>query len=89
MLTTKRGESLPINSALNTPRTKLGLELSTWMSITFVSATIFLIGLRLVAILTFAALTVAAWLIVRRHPKMFPLWFLGWRQKAYYDPRKY
>lgn len=88
MLTTKRGEPLPINSALNKPRTKLGLELSTWMSIAFVSATVFLVGFRLLSILTFAALTGAAWFIVRKHPKMFQLWFLGWQQKAYYDPRK-
>jgi hypothetical protein len=27
----KRGEPLPINQAMNRPRTKLGLDLSTWM----------------------------------------------------------
>jgi hypothetical protein len=37
MHTTKRGEPLPINGALNRPRTKLGLELSAWMSIVFVT----------------------------------------------------
>ena len=88
MLTNKRGEPLHINPALNKPRTKLGLDLPTWMSIVFVSATVFLVGLRLLAILTFAASTGAAWVIVRKHPKMFQLWFLRWRQKAYYDPRK-
>ncbi len=88
MYTTKRGEPLPINSALNNARTKLGLELSTWMSIAFVSATVFLLGLRLIAILIFAVLAGAAWLVVRKHPKMFELWFLRWNQKAYYDPRK-
>jgi len=88
MLITKRGEPLHINPALNKPRTKLGLDLPTWMSIVFVSATVFLVGLRLLAILTFAASTGAAWVIVRKHPKMFQLWFLRWRQKAYYDPRK-
>ena len=88
MLLIKRGEPLPINSALNKPRTKLGLELSTWMSIAFVSATVFLVGLRLVALLTFAALSGAAWAIARKHPKMLQLWFLRWQQKAYYDPRQ-
>ena len=88
MLITKRGEPLHINPALNKPRTKAGLDLPTWMSIVFVSATVFLVGLRLLAILTFAASTGAAWVIVRKHPKMFQLWFLRWRQKAYYDPRK-
>jgi hypothetical protein len=29
---TKRGEPLPINQAMNRPRAKLGLDLSTWMS---------------------------------------------------------
>jgi hypothetical protein len=80
---------LPINSALNKPRTKLGLELSTWMSITLVSVAVFIVGLRLVAILMFAALTGAAWVIARKHPKMFHLWILRWRQKAYYDPRQH
>ena len=41
---TKRGEPLPINGALNRPRTKLGLELSAWMSIVFVTVTVFLVG---------------------------------------------
>ena len=41
---TKRGEPLPINGALNRPRTKLGLELSAWMSIVFVTVTVFLAG---------------------------------------------
>ena len=37
MHTPKRGEPLPINPALNRPRAKLGLELSTWMVIVFVT----------------------------------------------------
>ena len=88
MLATKRGEPLSINSALNKPRTKLGLDLPTWMSIAFVSATVFLAGARITAILIFLMLFFGAWLIARKHPKMFQLWFLRWRQKAYYDPRK-
>ena len=36
MHTTKRGEPLPINQALNRPRAKLGLDLSAWMAIVFV-----------------------------------------------------
>ena len=35
--TTKRGELLPINQALNRPRVKLGLDLSAWMAIVFVN----------------------------------------------------
>ena len=42
--TTKRGEPLPINQALNRPRAKLGLDLSAWMAIVFVTVTVFLVG---------------------------------------------
>ena len=89
MQTTRRGEPLPINQALNRPRAKLGLELSTWMVIVFVTVTVFLAGFRLLAILSFPTLAGGAWLIVRKHPKMFQLWGLGLNQKSYYDPRKY
>ena len=84
-----RGEPLPINPALNRPRAKLGLELSTWMVIVFVTVTVFLVGFRLLAILSFPTLAAGAWFIVRKHPKMFQLWGLGLGQKSYYDPRKY
>ena len=83
-----RGTPLPINQALNRPRAKLGLDLTAWMAITFVCVTVFLIGFRLLALLTFPTLGTAAWLIVRKHPKMFQLWGLGLTQKSYYDPRK-
>lgn len=86
---TKRGEPLPINQALNRPRAKLGLELSTWMVIVFVTVTVFLVGFRLLAIISFPTLAGGAWLIVRNHPKMFQLWGLSLSQKSYYDPRKY
>ena len=89
MLATKRGEPLTINQALNKPRTKLGLDVPTWMSILFVSATVFLAGARITAILIFLALVAGAWIIARKHPKMFQLWTLRWQQKAYYDPRKH
>ena len=42
----KRGTPSPINGALNRSRTKLGLELGTWMVIVFVSITVFLVGFR-------------------------------------------
>jgi type IV secretory pathway VirB3-like protein len=89
MYASRRGEPQPINQALNRPRAKLGLELSTWMVIVFVTVAVFLVGFRLVAILSFPTLAVGAWLIVRKHPKMFQLWGLGLSQKSYYDPRKY
>ena len=67
----KRGEPLPINQALNRPRAKLGLDLTAWMAIVFVCVTVFLVGFRLLAMLAFPTLAVCAWLIVRKHPKMF------------------
>jgi hypothetical protein len=89
MYTTKRGEPLPINQALNMPRAKLGLELPAWMAIVFVTVTVFLVGFRMLAILSLPTLAGGAWLIVRKHPKMFQLWGLSLNQKSYYDPRKY
>ena len=88
MHTTKRGEPLPINGALNRPRTKLGLELSAWMSIVFVTVTVFLAGFKWLAIFSFPCLVLGAWLVVRKHPKMFQLWALSLKQRSYYDPRK-
>jgi hypothetical protein len=38
--------------------------------------------------LAFPTLAIGAWLIVRKHPKMFQLWGLSLSQKSYYDPRK-
>ena len=84
----KRGEPLPINQALNRPRAKLGLDLTAWMAIVFVCITVFLVGFRILAIVSFPMLVGGAWLIVRKHPKMFQLWSLSRTQKSYYDPRK-
>ena len=89
MQTTKRGEPLPINQALNRPRAKLGLELPAWMAIVGATVTAFLAGFRMLAILSFPTTAAGAWLIVRKHPKMFQLWGLSLKQKSYYDPRKY
>jgi type IV secretory pathway VirB3-like protein len=85
----KRGEPLPINQALNRPRAKLGLDLTAWMAIVFVCVTAFLAGFRIIAVISFPMLASAAWLIVRKHPKMFQLWGLSLNQRSYYDPRKH
>jgi type IV secretory pathway VirB3-like protein len=85
---TKRGEPLPINQAMNRPRAKLGLDLSAWMAIVFVSVTVFIAGFRMLAILSFPMLVAGAWFTVRRHPKMFQLWGHSLSQKSHYDPRK-
>ena len=85
---TKRGEPFPINGALNRPRTKLGLELSAWMSIVFVTVTVFLADFKWLAIFSFPCLVLGTWLVVRKHPKMFQLWALSLKQRSYYDPRK-
>ena len=84
----RRGKPFAIPQALNRPRAKLGLDLSAWMAILFVCVTVFLVGFRLLAMMAFPTLAIAAWLIVRNHPKMFQLWGLGLNQKSYYDPRK-
>ncbi len=85
----RRGEPLPINQALNRPRAKLGLDLPTWMVIVFVTVTAFLAGFRMLAIWSFPMLSLGAWLVVRKHPKMFQLYGLSLTQKPYYDPRKH
>ena len=84
----KRGEPLPINQALNRSRTKLGLELSAWMVIVFVSITVFLVGFRFTALASFPLMVAGAWLATRKHPKIFQLWGHSLSQKSYYDPRK-
>jgi len=84
----RRGEPQAINQALNRPRAKLGLDLTAWMAISFVCIAVFLVGFRLIAILTFPTLAGGAWLIIRKHPKMFQLYGLSLGQKSYYDPRK-
>ena len=89
MKTPKRGEPLPVNQAMNRARTKLGLDLPTWLCISFVVIAVFLAGFRLLAILTFPTMAGGAWLIVRKQPKMFNLWGLSLKQKSYYDPRKF
>lgn len=84
----KRGEPLPINRAMNRSRAKLGLELPAWMVIVFVSTAVFLAGFRMIAVLAFPLMAFGAWLIMRKHPKMFELWGLSLSQKSHYDPRK-
>jgi len=74
---------------MNRSRAKLGLELSTWMLIAFVSIAVFLVGFRFLAVLSFPTMALGAWLIVRKHPKMFQLWGHSLNQKSYYDPRKH
>lgn len=90
MQTTKRGEPLPINQAMNKSRAKLGLELPVWMCIVFATVVVFLLGFRMVALVSFPAMATGAWFTVRKHPKMFQLIGHKWglRQKPYYDPRK-
>jgi hypothetical protein len=58
------------------------------MIIVFFSITVFLVGFRILALISFPLLVAAAWLIVHKHPKMFQLWGHSLFQKPYYDPRK-
>lgn len=80
---------MAINQALNRPRAKLGLDLTAWMAILFVCIAAFLAGFRLLAMVAFPTLVASAWLVIRKHPKMFQLWGLSLSQKSYYDPRKH
>jgi hypothetical protein len=57
------GFRLRLNQAMNRSRTKNGLELTTWMVIVFVSITVFLVGFRILALISFPVLVAAAWLI--------------------------
>ncbi|RRA50447.1 VirB3 family type IV secretion system protein [Acidipila sp. EB88] len=88
MALTGRGKLLPINGALNASRKKLGLEMSAWIVIIFVGVVAFLAGYKLLAVVLVPVLAGIAWAISRKHPKMFQLWNLGFRQGSYYDPRK-
>ena len=83
-----RGKPLPINSALNASRTKLGLELPIWIAIVFVCFLVYLAGFHTAPALVFPLCVAGAWLTVRKQPKMAKLWQLGLRQEAMYDPRK-
>jgi type IV secretory pathway VirB3-like protein len=73
---------------MNRPRAKLGLDLSAWMAIVFVSVTVFIVGFRMLALLSFPMLVAGAWFTVRKHPKMFQLWGHSLSQTSHYDPRK-
>ena len=68
----KPGTPLPINGAMNRTRTKLGLELGTWMTIVFVSIAVFLAGFHLLALASFPVLAGSAWLVVRKTPQDVP-----------------
>ena len=59
------------------------------MAIVYVCVTVFLVGFRVVALIAFPSLAIGAWLVVRKHPKMFELWGLSLSQRSYYDPRKH
>jgi hypothetical protein len=59
------------------------------MAIVFVCVTVFLVGFRVVALFAFPSLAIGAWLVVRKHPKMFELWGLSLSQRSYYDPRRH
>jgi type IV secretory pathway VirB3-like protein len=88
MQTTRRGEPVGINQALNQSREKLGLNLPTWLVIVMVSVMAFLAGFHMLAVVSLPLLAAGCWIVVRRHPKMFQLWALSLSQRSYYDPRK-
>jgi hypothetical protein len=84
MHTTRRGEPVPINQALNRPRAKLGLDLSTWMAIVFVCVTVFLVGFRMPAMLAFPM-----WLAEDHHARLSSVFapHIGHPHSEDLDPR--
>ena len=80
MHTTKRGEPSAINQALNRPRAKLGLDLSAWMAIVFVCVTVFLVGFRMLAILSFPTLAGGAWRSRHAHHRPYGNRQIGTRE---------
>ncbi len=85
---TKRGEPLPINQAHEQTQSQARSRTLDMDGHCLCLVTVFLVGFRMLAILSFPTMASRAWLIVRKHPKMFQLWGLSLNQKTYYDPRK-
>ena len=73
---------MPINSALNASRTKLGLELPLWIAVVSASILVFLAGFHAVSPLAFALFAAGAWLASRKNPKMAQLWWFCIRQQG-------
>ena len=84
----RRGKLIEINSALNKPTTKFGIDYRLLGTCMFVSITVFLFASKIVACLLLPTLVLCGNLLLRKEPKMFQLWVLSFRQSCFYDPGK-
>lgn len=87
-MTRRRGTLFEINSALNKPTTKFGVDYRLLGMSMFVSITVFLFASKVLAFLLLPMLILCGNLLTRKEPKMFRLWLLSFRQSSFYDPGK-
>ena len=87
-MTKRRGTLFEINSALNKPTTKFGIDYRLLGICMFVSITVFLFASKLLACLLLPTLILCGNLLTRKEPRMFRLWVLSFRQSSFYDPGK-
>ena len=87
-MTKRRGTLFEINSALNKPTTKFGVDYRLLGICMFVSITVFLFASKVLACLLLPTLVVCGNFLTRKEPKMFRLWVLSFRQSGFYDPGK-
>ena len=85
---TRRGSLLEINSALNRPTTKFGVDYRILGACLFVSIAMFLLASKILACLLLPALIAAGAGLTRKDPQMFSLWVLSFRLAVHYDPGK-
>lgn len=84
----RRGTLIEINSALNKPTTKFGVDYRLLGACLFVSVAVFLFASKILACLLLPALLAGGNVLTRKEPKMFRLWLLSFRQGSTYDPGK-
>jgi len=84
----RRASLLEINSALNRPTTKFGVDYRILGACLFLSIAMFLLASKILACLVLPALIAAGASLTRKDPQMFSLWVLSFRLAVHYDPGK-
>ena len=87
-MTKRRGTLFEINTALNKPTTKFGIDYRLLGFCLFVSIAVLLFASKILACLLFPTLLTGSNVLTRKEPKMFRLWLLSFRQTSIYDPGK-
>jgi type IV secretory pathway VirB3-like protein len=87
-MTRRRGTLFEINSALNKPIAKFGVDYRILALCLFVSIVVFLFASKILACLLLPTLICCGNLLTRKEPQMFRLWLLSFRQTSLYDPGK-